>query len=161
MSVKATQPGGQGPDKRIMVAVDSTESSGKAVMYVADMLGGQPGFHLTLFSLISVPPEDFFASASERDGWIAREEESARELLDGLREVCMQAGFRDEQVEVRSAARHCASVAECILEEARAISACTLVVGRRGVTMREEFLFGSTSSRVLHEARNCAVWVVE
>ena len=37
-----------------------------------------------------------------------------------------------------------------------------MVVGRRHKTKTEEFLFGSTSiSRLIHEAKNCAIWVVE
>jgi nucleotide-binding universal stress UspA family protein len=36
-----------------------------------------------------------------------------------------------------------------------------VVVGRRGLTHNEEFLFGSTSSKILHHATHCAVMVVE
>jgi nucleotide-binding universal stress UspA family protein len=35
------------------------------------------------------------------------------------------------------------------------------VVGRRGVSKRQEFLFGSVSSKVVRDAKNCAVWVIE
>ncbi|MCJ7616010.1 MAG: universal stress protein, partial [Desulfobacterales bacterium] len=37
----------------------------------------------------------------------------------------------------------------------------TVVVGRQGLSRTEEFLFGSTSSKIVNYARNCTVWVVE
>jgi len=41
------------------------------------------------------------------------------------------------------------------------MSCCTVVVGRHHKSKTEEFLFGSISSQLIHEAKNCAVWVVE
>jgi nucleotide-binding universal stress UspA family protein len=37
----------------------------------------------------------------------------------------------------------------------------TLVVGRKGLSRKEEFLFGSISGKIVRTARNCTVWVVE
>ncbi len=54
------------------------------------------------------------------------------------------------------------SIAETILDELRERSAGTLVVGRRGITKKEEFIYGSTSSKLLHAQKNsAAMWVVE
>ena len=36
----------------------------------------------------------------------------------------------------------------------------TVVVGRRGVSKQEEFLFGSVSTKIIHAAKGLAVWVV-
>jgi nucleotide-binding universal stress UspA family protein len=33
-------------------------------------------------------------------------------------------------------------------------------VGRKGRTRTEEFLFGSVSSKIVHHAQECTVWVV-
>jgi nucleotide-binding universal stress UspA family protein len=37
----------------------------------------------------------------------------------------------------------------------------TLVIGRRGVSRAEEFLFGSVTTKVTHLAKDCTVWVVQ
>jgi nucleotide-binding universal stress UspA family protein len=37
----------------------------------------------------------------------------------------------------------------------------TVVIGRRGISRKEEFIFGSTSNKILHTARDCSVWVIE
>ena len=148
-------------EKHIMIAATTGENSRRAVMYVANMLGGLPGFRVTIYSLISVPPDDFFASGVERDEWIGKEKEQVDEALAQMLEVCLQAGFPEDKVAVVSEARRCASASDCLIQEAMKIKACTLVVGRRGLSKREEFQFGSTSTRLIHDAHDCAVWIVE
>jgi hypothetical protein len=34
-------------------------------------------------------------------------------------------------------------------------------IGRRGISKKEEFMFGSTSTRILHIAKDCSIWVIE
>jgi len=148
-------------DMHIMIAADGSRNSQRAVEYVAGMLGGLPGFRLTILRLTPLPPEEHFASPQEKEKWLERERESSRKHLGQYRDICLGAGFPDDKVETRNIERHCPSVSDCIIEEVRKAGACTLVVGRRGVSLKEEFLFGSTSSQVLHDARGCAVWVVE
>ena len=43
------------------------------------------------------------------------------------------------------------------------MESCTVVVGRRHKTKTEEFLFGSTSTRLIREAKGAhrPIWVVE
>jgi len=54
-----------------------------------------------------------------------------------------------------------ATVADAILAVRRRLACCTVVVGQRRLSKQEEFLYGSTSNRILHEARDCAVLVVQ
>ncbi|MDP3427335.1 MAG: universal stress protein, partial [Humidesulfovibrio sp.] len=53
------------------------------------------------------------------------------------------------------------SIAQTILDVQQEGGFGTLVVGRRGLTNSEVFLFGSVSSKLVHNAKNCAVWVVQ
>ena len=53
------------------------------------------------------------------------------------------------------------TVAELILHERQSGGYGTIVVGRRGMSKKEEFLFGSVSNKIVREARDCTVWVVE
>jgi nucleotide-binding universal stress UspA family protein len=144
-----------------MIAANGSPNSRRAVEYVAALLGGLPGFRLTILDLIPLPPQEHFETDKEREAWLKGERESAAARLKEFRHTCISAGFPEESVEAKASERHCASISDCILEEVREAGACTLVVGRRGLSMKEEFLFGSTSSQVLHDARGCAVWVVE
>jgi nucleotide-binding universal stress UspA family protein len=148
-------------DKHFLVAVDGSESSKRAVLYVADLLGGFPGVAVTLFTIIPAPEEDFFDPADDEQAWIREKREAAIALLENYRKILVQAGFTEDKVKIRTCVNEGASLVEAILETHCDLSCCTVVVGRHHKSKTEEFLFGSISSKLIHEAKNCAVWVVE
>lgn len=148
-------------DRHILIAVDETESSKRAVLYVADILGGFPGFKATLLSIIPEPEEDFFEKEEERREWVKQRLVEAERLLDNYRQILIQSGFLPEKVHVRTFVAGDRSLSDVILDFRCDLSCCTVVVGRHHHSKTEEFLFGSVSSQLIHEAKNCAVWVVE
>jgi len=148
-------------DRHFLIAVDDSESSKRAVMYVADIIGGFPGFSVTLLSIIPEPEDDFFDSEAERIAWTKEKLETANILLDHYRTILVQVGFLPEKVRIRSCVGEDKSLADIILETRCDLTCCTVVVGRHHKSKAEEFLFGSMSSKLVHDAKNCAVWVVE
>jgi nucleotide-binding universal stress UspA family protein len=145
----------------ILIAVDESENSRRAVSYVAKLLEGMPRFKVMLLHIINEPEEDFFADEGERERWLAEKRETAKRILDKTKTVLVDEGFAPERVFPQVKVRYCPSIAECILQEAEATQSETIVVGRKGVSRKEEFLFGSVSNRIIHEAESCTVWVVE
>jgi nucleotide-binding universal stress UspA family protein len=148
-------------DRHILVALDDTESSKRAVLYVADFLGEAPGFRVTLLSLVPVPEADYFSSHEEVEVWLDKHEKKMKELLERYRRILIQAGFPEEKVAVKVEARECLSIAEAIIEEQQRAGSCTVVVGRHKISKQEEFLFGSTSNKLLHMPKKCSLWVIE
>ncbi|MDH4161705.1 MAG: universal stress protein [Nitrospirota bacterium] len=156
-----TKNSNQPKDKHFLIAVDESESSKRAVMYVADIVGGFPGFAVTLLSIIPEPEEDFFDSEEEQIAWTKEKMAGANKMLENYRQVMVQSGFPPDKVRIRSCVGEEKSFSEAILDTRCDLSCCTVVVGRHHKSKAEEFLFGSTSSRLIREAKNCAVWVVE
>lgn len=148
-------------DRHVLVAVDKSENAKRAVLYVADFLGGVPGFRVTLLSIVPEPSEDYFNTAEERQAWIKEHTSEAEDMLRNYRKVLIQSGFRKEKVDILVQVRNCPSIAGCILDEQKRLGCCTIVLGRRGISKKEEFLYGSTSNKILHSEKNCAVWVIE
>jgi nucleotide-binding universal stress UspA family protein len=148
-------------DRHILVAVDDSENAERAVLYVADFLGGVSGFRATILNVIPEPPTDYFKTNDEREAWIDESKSKAAQLLDRHRQFLIQSGFPEDKVDTVVDISHCPSVADCILDKQRKLKCCTVIIGRRGISKKEEFLFGSTSSRVMHSGKNCAVWVIE
>jgi len=155
------QKGQQPKDRHFLIAVDGSESSKRAVLYVADIIGGFPGFQVTLLSIIPEPEEDFFDSEEEQITWTKEKMEEANRMLENYRQVMVHAGFSPEKVRIRSCIGEEKSFAEAILDTRCDLTCCTVVVGRHHKSKTEEFLFGSTSTRLVRDAKNCAVWVVE
>jgi nucleotide-binding universal stress UspA family protein len=152
---------GQQKDRHFLIAVDESESSKRAVLYVADIVGGFPGFAVTLLSIIPEPEKDFFDSEEEKAAWAKEKLDAANRLLKNYQEIMVQAGFPPEKVRIRSCVGEERSMSEAILDTRCDLSCCTVVVGRHHKSKAEEFLLGSTSTRLIREAKNCAVWVVE
>jgi nucleotide-binding universal stress UspA family protein len=148
-------------DKHLLIAVDESDSSRRAVLYVADFLGGFPGFTVTLLRIIPAPEEDFFENDADKTKWTAEKLETANKMLANYRQILIQSGFPEDKVRFRSCVEEGRSFSEAILDIRCDLNCCTIVVGRHHKSKTEEFLFGSTSNKLIHEAKNCAVWVVE
>lgn len=147
-------------NRNILIAVDESDNAKRAVSYVKDLLAGLQGFHITITTIIPQPPEDYFLTQKEKDAWIDDHAKTARRTLEDYRQIFMQAGFREEDVASHLVMKECFSLAECILDEQKRLSCGTVVIGRRGLSRKEEFMFGSTSNKILHTAKDCSVWVI-
>jgi nucleotide-binding universal stress UspA family protein len=148
-------------NRNILIAVDASENSRRAVHYVGNLLGGIKGFKATLLHVIREPEEDEFPAPGEKEKWYHEHRRHVDRMLEEYRRMLIDAGFADTDVSIRSSLRYCPSMAECILAESDSLEYATIVVGRRELSLKEEFLFGSISGKIVRIARNCAVWVVE
>ncbi len=148
-------------ERHLLVAVDESKNSKRAVMYVADFFGSFKDIFITLLSIIPDPSEDYFATDEEKTKWLDEKKQVLEESLAGYKEILLGAGFKENQVMILLSVRQCTSIGDAIVEEQDKQRCCIVVVGRRGISHNEEFIFGSTSSKVLHHAKNCAVMVVE
>jgi len=146
--------------KKLLIAVDASENSSRAVDYVIRMLGGQDDVAVTLLHLVQEPEEDFFRTPEERRTWLEEHQGRMAAVLEAYRQRLLAAGFGEARVAARLSVRRCPTVSGCILDEAERESPDAIVVGRKGISAKEEFLFGSVSSGIVHNAKGCAVWVV-
>jgi nucleotide-binding universal stress UspA family protein len=145
----------------ILIAVDDSENSRRAVNYAARMLARVQGCKVSLLHIIPEPEEDFFPDLRDRNRWVERYQKKMTAVLETYRKKIIDCGIPAEDVQVRLKLKVCPSLAECILKEGEKLDFDTIVIGRQGLSRREEFLFGSISSKIVTHARNCTVWVVE
>ena len=74
--------------------------------------------------------------------------------------MLVEAGIRLDSI---SRAAHLAvgkTISQMVLDVQREGDFGTVVVGKRGVSKAEEFLFGSISNALIHNGRDIAVWVI-
>ncbi len=148
-------------ERHLLVAVDASANSKRAVMYLADFFGDDKDVFVTILSIIPEPSEDYFSTDEEREKWLAKKQAEMNDVLAGYKEILLGGGFQEDQIDVRLIVRQCESIGDAIIEEQAKLRCCIVVVGRRGISHSEEFVFGSTSNKILHYAKNCAVMVVE
>ena len=148
-------------DKHIMIAVDESENAKAALLFVAGFIGGFRGFRATILSVIAAPGRDLFDSDGERQKWIEDKREFLLVVLERYRQILIQSGFPKTKVRTELVVVDDRPVSSVILEKQKEVCSCALVVGRRGISKAEEFLFGSVSNALIHSANNCSVWVIE
>lgn len=146
-------------NKNILIAMDESPSSLRAVDFAGQQLGGDD-YSVQLFHVIRgidtlnpgdhgyIPPEIF---ATVQDS-IAQQFESVREKL-------VAAGFQADRISEKIITG-AGSRAEAIVAEARSGGFGTIVVGRRGVSRVEDFFMGRVCNKVIHIGQELTTWIV-
>lgn len=146
---------------KILIAVDHSENSLKAVDYVGRLMSCHETVEITLLHVIREPSPDTMPDEAERRGFIERARTESLELMEQAGKRLTEYSIPESQIRIMvQVCGKLVSVAQLILMERMKGNFGTVVVGKRGVSKREEFLFGSTSSSVMREARECAVWII-
>ncbi|MGD9505415.1 MAG: universal stress protein [Syntrophobacteraceae bacterium] len=147
---------------KMLVSIDLSENSLRAVDYVGEMLACHSDAEITLLHVIKEPSSDIVLDDAERHEQVERLRVEMLALMEEAAKRLTSRGIVEKRVCLKiQACKSPVSVAELILAEQELGGYGTIVVGRRGMSKKEEFLFGSVSSKVVREARHCAVWVVE
>lgn len=145
---------------RILVAVDGSANARRAVAHVAAVAACAESVQIILLHIISEPDPDYFASAAERLGWLAEHRRTAEAFMADYKQLLANHGISEGRITTLLKEKDCPSLSECIMEEMRRLEAGTIAIGRTGLQAKEELLLGSVSKRIVHHAKNCAVWVV-
>ena len=160
---------GQAPAvKKILLAVDSSPASMKAVEFVASLLGGH-GYEISIFHAIP-GLEAIHFDLSEKcrpelpevdmsDTCLETFKLKVARLFRDVKDMLMTSGFESEKIseKVISGVR---SRSEAIVKEAEDGGFGTIVVGRRGLSKVEAFFMGRVGHEVVYGGKMFSVWVV-
>jgi len=150
------------PGNKVLIAVDLSENSLKAVDYVGAMLSCHELAEITLITVIKEPSADIVPDEAERTRMVEEARSETLALMEQAASRLKALGIPEKHIRIKiQVCRKPMSISDLILHEQQDGGYGTLVVGRRGVSKKEEFLFGSVSSRVVRDAKHCAVWVIE
>jgi len=148
-------------DRHLLIAVDESPYARHAVDFVGDLFGSQGDIRVTVLHVVQRPAEGQFADEAALSAWTETHTEAAQAILDTARDALVERGIPAERVGTAVEVIEVATVADAIIAARQRLGCCTVVVGRRRLSKQEEFLYGSTSNRILHEAHGCAVLVVQ
>ncbi|MFO7964617.1 MAG: universal stress protein [Desulfobacterales bacterium] len=93
------------------------------------------------------------------DTWMKESIRNIKPLIADAKKRLIKSGFEPEKVSVKILT-HKPSRAFAIVEEAEAGEFGTIVVGRRGLTLVQEFTMGRVGKKIVHAATDHSVWVV-
>jgi K+-sensing histidine kinase KdpD len=133
-------------DERILVAVDDSAASERAVEYVAEMVRGRPGHYVHLVHVLH-GGEDTAA---------------ARALLERLRGRLQAVGLAEDRVDSGAlSVRPDVSMVEGLLDTARDRSCGTIVMGRNSLPRHRELLHRHPADELVRAAGGFTLWIVE
>ena len=163
---------------RLLLALDGSEVSRRAVEYVANVISGLKNAEITLFHVSEVPAVflehgggelhgNESLTAKMREGslasWTEQERErTEREIFAPARMILeATASGTGPTIRTRLETDIQLGVPRTIINEMKEGGYDTLVLGRRGRSMLKEFMFGGVTSKVIHHIKDCAIWIIE
>jgi nucleotide-binding universal stress UspA family protein len=160
---------------RILLAVDESENSRRAIHYVGSLLRRTPDVTVTLFHVLKPMPRQLLEHGGSEDpaiegrlssqlhkdqeSWYQKEQEAKCPVLITARETLEKSGFDSTRVFLKFG--HEEDVARSILEEAQSGQHETIVVGRHGTSGIKQIFGGGITDALLRNAKGFAIWIVE
>jgi nucleotide-binding universal stress UspA family protein len=165
-------------DTNLLVVLDDSAASRRAVKYVSKFIGRRMGFRICLVHVLApLPPELLEHGGSEdpaqevrlgadltaeQHGWISAAKKTFQKNLDEARAILRNEGISGRTVQ----ASFCEpgegpNAADAILNMARRCQCRTVVVGRHSVSWFHELFSQELSEELLRRGKGFCVWAVE
>jgi nucleotide-binding universal stress UspA family protein len=158
--------------KKMLIALDDSPHTTKAVEYVAQQFAGSADLEVELVHVLPNLPAIFWdeghiLSEDEKqdrkkvvDKWIADRKAKMAPAFKRAIDTLTGNGIKPQQITTKSLSDS-TDVAESILEEAKDGGYRTIVVGRRDIASGKHPLIGSVSSKIIAQGSGVAVTIVE
>ncbi len=158
--------------KKMLIAVDGSESSLRAVEYAATQFSGLSDITITLLHVLPYPPAPLWDDGhiptreekEERqraiERWLAGQRSGTEPMFDKVINILTRHGIAIRQIEKKTISDSI-DVADSILEETKDGGYQTLVLGRRGLSPVKKFLMGSVTAKIISHGAGVAVCVVD
>lgn len=161
--------------KNILIAIDDSDESIRAVHYVGALLREAQDVKVTLFHVLNPMPRELMEHGGSEDPetedhlgeqlrkdqeeWVRTEGAIEYPILVKALERLGQTGFPIDRVTLKFG--HARDIADTIVDEARAGGYGTIVVTRHGPAGTKRFFSSSITDRLLRDLSGVALWVME
>jgi nucleotide-binding universal stress UspA family protein len=164
--------------RNILIAVDDSEASDRAVAYVGDIIGGREGYHVWLLHILPpLPPSLLEVGGSENPdveqreemsihaqqaAWLAQAEDTAWPTLERARSRLRQANIPAQAIETQYVVSiNGQAMVTDILDAAKTNQCGTVVVGREAFHGLQALFAHHVGDDLIAKGRGVAVWIVE
>ncbi len=157
---------------KMLIAIDGSQCSIRAVDYAGRQFSGNRDLRITLLHVLPYPPAPFWddghiLSDEEKtarnkviETWLMNQRAKLEPLFSEAVDMLIGKGIGPEQIEKKSISDS-TDVAESILEEARDGGYQTLILGRCGLSASKRFLMGSVTTKIVNNGSGLAICIVE
>ncbi len=158
--------------KKMLLSIDGSECSLRAVEYTGKQFSGLADLQITLLHVLPYPPaplwdDGHIPTKEEKEDrekgierWLAGQRAKTEPLFNKALSILTGAGIPPAQL-AKKVISDSIDVAGSILEEARDGGYQTLVLGRRGLSPVKKVFMGSVTTKIISQGAGVAVCVVE
>jgi nucleotide-binding universal stress UspA family protein len=155
--------GGDIRSKKVLLAVDGSENSRKAVDYLASFVGGTAS-EITLYHVVRRVELGRADDVTSRIAEVEDEQEehvrqNVEKMFRAYRQFLERAGVEPARINSKCTTLSYSRAGD-ILREANEGDYGTIVMGRRGHSEVWQFIMGRVTDKVLTRAEGFAVWIV-
>jgi nucleotide-binding universal stress UspA family protein len=157
-------------NRKLMVVVDESPATTKALEYVAQIVAGRPNFRISLAHALLGPPEELgelrgaekVRLQAYKSQWIESEEMTEQRALQSANAVLRRGGVDSGAVE----AHFCYLVdgtrmVQEVLTFAGIGKCDTLVIGRTSHSWLAELINGDPAEEFVRKGKGLTIWIVE
>jgi nucleotide-binding universal stress UspA family protein len=157
-------------NNKLLIVVDESRATTKALRYVAQMAAGRQNFRVCLaHGLLSPPPQlvEFRGAEKARlkaykSRWISAGAKTEQRALDRANAVLRQGGIARAAIE----AHYCYLVdgtraTREILKLAQLRRCDTVVIGRKSLSWLGDLIHGDPAEELIRQGKGFTIWVVE
>jgi nucleotide-binding universal stress UspA family protein len=150
--------------RRVLLPIESAPNSKRALDHAAWLLGEAGPMEVTIFHVVTPLVTEEMTLTLEGLGDLEamieqRLLDDAEDMLSQAREYLLERDVPAFAITTRLETK-ATGVARAILDEAKEGGYGSILIGRRGLSRTERFLFGSVSNKVVQQAKGMAVWVI-
>jgi nucleotide-binding universal stress UspA family protein len=157
-------------NNKLLVVVDESPATKKALEYVARIAARRTNFRICLAHSLLAPPRELIEFRGPeksrlrayKSRWIAASEMTEQRALGRANAVLRRGGIARGAVE----AHYCYLVdgthaTKAILELARMQKCDTVVIGRKSLSWLRELIDGDLAEELVRRAKGFTIWIVE
>lgn len=155
--------GGEIKSRKILLAVDVSENSHRAVVYAGDFTASTES-EITLYHVVrsfgmGIVDENSILDEEMKERFVEEVQNDVPRMFSRHTESLRRCGVARSSISSKHTFPSYSRAAD-ILREAKEGGYGTIVLGRRGLSEAPEFLMGSVANKVLSRAKGIAVWIV-
>lgn len=145
---------------KILVAVDDSSLSERVLNYVGEVVGSIDKAEICLLHVYPEPPPYYFTEKHTLQEYREEKEAAAQEVFSRAGQVLAGHAIGEARITTTCMMATGKTFSKTILQVQKDGEFGTVVLGKRGISKAEEFLFGSVSNAVIRECHEFTVWVV-
>ncbi|MBU4296233.1 MAG: universal stress protein [Desulfobulbaceae bacterium] len=145
---------------KILVAVDDSSLSEQVLNYVGEVVGGIDKVEICLLHVYPEPPPYYFTEKHTLQEYREEKETASLKIFSRAGKVLESHAIVGTRITTSCLMATGKTFSKTILQVQKDGGFGTVVLGKRGISKAEEFLFGSVSNAVIRESHEFTVWVV-